>query len=69
MNRSFPLPAASGARAQPAHNGGDAGTRQIGEEETAAKLTGILRQEEEMARFLEEKPPEAVREAPAAVDR
>lgn len=43
--------------------------RQIGEEEIATKLTGILRQEEDMARFLEEKLPVAIREALVEADR
>jgi ferritin-like metal-binding protein YciE len=37
--------------------------RALGEEEIALKLTGILRQEEEMAAFLEAKLPVAVSEA------
>ncbi|WP_199431420.1 YciE/YciF ferroxidase family protein [Qaidamihabitans albus] len=40
--------------------------RQIGEEEVSGKLTGILRQEEEMARFLEQQLPGAVRETVGA---
>lgn len=40
-------------------------TREIGEEEIARKLTEILRQEEAMARFLEQKLPGAVQQSMA----
>ncbi|KIH97691.1 hypothetical protein LP52_17875 [Streptomonospora alba] len=39
------------------------GARHLGEDTVADQLTGILRQEEEMARFLEEKLPAAVRDS------
>ncbi|NIJ10232.1 ferritin-like metal-binding protein YciE [Saccharomonospora amisosensis] len=41
-------------------------TRELGEDEITRKLTEILRQEEDMARFLETKLPGAVHEAMAA---
>lgn len=43
--------------------------RALGEEQIALKLTSILHQEEDMARFLEEKLPGAVRGTLTAADR
>ncbi|WP_159945155.1 MULTISPECIES: ferritin-like domain-containing protein [unclassified Nocardiopsis] len=43
--------------------------RTLGEEQIAQKLTAILRQEEDMARFLEERLPGAVQKALVEADR
>jgi ferritin-like metal-binding protein YciE len=45
------------------------GARALGEEQIALKLTAILHQEEDMARFLEQKLPGAVRTALADAER
>lgn len=45
------------------------GARALGEEQIALKLTAILHQEEDMARFLEQKLPGAVRTALADTER
>lgn len=45
------------------------GARTLGEEQIALKLTAILHQEEDMARFLEQKLPGAVRTALADAER
>lgn len=45
-----------------------AAARALGEEEVAVRLTGVLREEEDMARFLEERLPHAVRGAVADAD-